>query len=1329
MRSPTRPAARVRRRASAVLVGLLVATGTVLAPVSTQPAGAAAPAISDVRVTSVGATTATIAWRTDIASDTQVAYGLTTAYGSTSPLNSSPTTSHTATLTGLGANRNYHFQVRSKDASGDLAAYDDRTFSTALGTTTAGTLTDSDNSNTLNVTRVMTADGGRVVSLSANVGAVDPSVSRRSFQMAIYAANGSAPGALVASSATGTLVASSWNTVPISADLAPNTAYYLAYNTNGASANVNNLRYATGGSSGWRSAGQAYGTWPTTFGGFSGQSVTFSLHATFASDVTPPAVSLTAPSPGDVSGTVSLSAAASDDNAVASVQFKVDGEDLGAPDTQAPYSATWDTSGLLDGPRRLTAVASDTAGLTTTSAAVDVRATNPAAVRITAPDPGSTVNGTSVTVRYRKVGAWAPGDGKHVHLRLDDGGTKMDFDADGDRAYTFLGVPAGAHTVSAVVADGSHTELPDSGQSVSFSSTAPDTVPPTVSVTAPAQGATVQGSVQVTAQADDDNAVSGVQFLLDGSPLGAEDTTAPYSVAWDSTTATNGQHTLSARARDSVTSTTSSNVPVNVANTDPRARVGEWGPVTSWPLVAVHATLLKTGEVLMWDAWELPTARAKLWNPTTDVFTDVPAGAGLFCAGQATDADGNLVVMGGHGGGQVGIKDVYSFDPDTRSWTRKPDMQHARWYPSVTQLPDGRMLALSGMKTPYDFANVPEIFDPRTGQVATVPITTPQLHEEQYPQTAVLPDGKVLAISAEHGSVMTFDPATNAWSDLGTTQVPFGAWTSFAPGKFLVTGGSATLSSYDPRNPVPSVRQAKVLDMTSGTPVWSAVPDMASARSFHNVTMLPTGDAVVIGGSTEVSDFSASGTLTAEQWSPVTNTWTQLATPARPRMYHSISMLMPDGRVLSAGGGRLAPAPDQLNMQMYSPGYLFKGPRPTITSLPGQATMGSTVELVTPQAADIAKVSLVSLGSITHAADWNQRFVDLPFTRTGNTLVVGTPASANIAPANHYMVFAVDSSGVPSMAKIIQLRSTTTGDGTSPMITMTSPATGSTVRGAVGLAADASDNVAVAGVRFQVDGVPVGTEDTTAPYSLSWSSSSVANGTHTIRAVARDAAGNSTTSTAVSVTVDNPTAPPSSGLVAAYAFNEGSGTSFADGSGRGNGGTLQGATWTTSGKYGGALAFDGVNDSAAVPDAVSLDLGASMTLEAWVRPTASSGWRTILLKEAPNSLAYSLYSASGTNRPSAWIGGTSSMGSAAVPLNAWTHVSATYNGTRLRVYVNGVLRADQATTVSVPVSANPLRIGGNAVWGEYFAGQIDEVRIYDRVLTAAEITTDMQAPQ
>jgi hypothetical protein len=1319
----------VRARAlTPVCAALLLVWGLIAFSPAASPASATSPAISNIRLTALGTTSATIAWDTDIASDSQVVYGPTTAYGSSTTLNTAMVSAHAVNLTGLSANRSYHYQVKSRDAAGDLTTSADRSFGTPLGTTTAGASTDADDSDNLNLTRFTTGDGGKVVSLSANVGAVDPSVARRSFQMGIYTVSGNAPGTLVASSTTGTLVANSWNTVPITATLAPNTSYFFGYNSNGASASVNNLRYTSSGTSGWRTAGQTFGTWPASFGSFSSQAATFSIYATFATDVTPPTASITAPTDGQtVTGVVSIAANAADDSAVASVQFKVDGNNLGAADTTAPYTASWDTTALLSAPRTLTAVATDTAGLSTSSSPVTVEVSNPAKVTLTSPSPGASIAGTSVTVVYTKTGDWIAGDGKHVHLTLDGGPTKMDFDTDGDHSYTFTGVPGGSHTIDAIVADASHVEQPGSGGSVSFTTTAPDVTPPTVSVTAPAAGATVQNTVNVAADAADDHAVLGVQFLLDGAPLGSEDTTTPYAVSWDSTTAANGNHTLSARARDAVNSTMSSTVGVNVQNTDPRAQVGEWGPVNDWPIVAVHATLFHTGEILMWDAWELPNAQAKLWNPTTNTFTDVTVGAGLFCAGQATDANGNLIVMGGHAGGEIGIKNIYSFDPVARAWTRKPDMANARWYPSVTQLPDGRMLTLSGERSAGNYVNTPEIYTPATSQVSTVPISTPQFHEVQYPQTSVLPSGRVLAISSEHGDVMTFDPATNAYTQVGTTQVPYGVWTSIAPGKYLITGGAAALDSYSTTNPPPSTKQSRILDMTSGSPVWSDAGTMANARSFHNVTMLPTGEAMVIGGSTVVNDYSSTGTLTAEVWSPTTNLWRQVANPARPRMYHSVSILMPDGRVLSAGGGRLSPAPDQLNMQMYSPGYLFKGPRPTITSLPSTISLGTTMDLVTPQAADIAKVSLVSLASVTHAADWNQHFMQLSFTRSGDTLTVNTPANANLAPPNYYMVFAVDSFGVPSMAKIVKLG--VGSDVTAPAVSVTGPAAGATVSGSVTLTADAQDDVGVAGVQFKVDGTATGAEDTTPPYTMAWSSMSVPNGLHAVTAVARDAAGNTTTSSAVSVTVNN-IAP--SGLVAAYSFNEGTGSTFGDSSGAGNSGSIFEAAWATAGKYGNALSFDGANDYATIADAASLDLTTALTMEAWVRPTSSTSWRTILLKEYGGDLAYSLYGASGTNRPSGWIfanGGTrSSIGTAALALNTWAHVAATYDGAQLKLYVNGALVTTQAYSGAIPATSNPLKIGGNAVWGEFFAGQIDEVRVYNKALTLAQIQTDMNSP-
>ncbi|HXH12479.1 MAG TPA: LamG-like jellyroll fold domain-containing protein [Alphaproteobacteria bacterium] len=205
----------------------------------------------------------------------------------------------------------------------------------------------------------------------------------------------------------------------------------------------------------------------------------------------------------------------------------------------------------------------------------------------------------------------------------------------------------------------------------------------------------------------------------------------------------------------------------------------------------------------------------------------------------------------------------------------------------------------------------------------------------------------------------------------------------------------------------------------------------------------------------------------------------------------------------------------------------------------------------------------------------------------------------------------------------------------------------------------------------------------------------------------------------------------SSGLVAAYSFDEGTGTKVNDASGKGNHGTISGATWTSSGRFGKALVFDGVNDLVTVNDAPSLDLTTGMTLEAWVYPTATTYWRTVVLKERPGHLTYALYASSSTNQPLVQTVLTNSSnvklpGPSTLPTNTWTHLAATYNGSVLQLYVNGAQLASRSVAGTVVTSSNPLRIGGNSVWGEYFQGRIDEVRIYNRALSASEIQADMQ---
>jgi PKD repeat protein len=209
----------------------------------------------------------------------------------------------------------------------------------------------------------------------------------------------------------------------------------------------------------------------------------------------------------------------------------------------------------------------------------------------------------------------------------------------------------------------------------------------------------------------------------------------------------------------------------------------------------------------------------------------------------------------------------------------------------------------------------------------------------------------------------------------------------------------------------------------------------------------------------------------------------------------------------------------------------------------------------------------------------------------------------------------------------------------------------------------------------------------------------------------------------VAVTVSN-----NASLVAAYAFEEASGNTATDSSGNGNNGTLSGATRSASGKIGSALVFNGSGALVTIPDSNSLDLTTAMTLEAWVFPTATGGWRDVIYK-GPNDTYY-LEGSSDAGPPA--VGGTFSgnslFGNAALQSNTWSHLAATYDGATLRLYVNGAQVASRPQTGAIPASSGALSLGGDALYGQYFAGRLDEVRIYRRVLSAAEIQSDMVIP-
>ena len=444
--------------------------------------------------------------------------------------------------------------------------------------------------------------------------------------------------------------------------------------------------------------------------------------------------------------------------------------------------------------------------------------------------------------------------------------------------------------------------------------------------------------------------------------------------------------------------------------------LGQWSAVFTMPLVAVHAALMHTGRLLFFDAWEIPgTPSARLWDPDTNSYTPVPNGfAELFCAGHILTNDGRLITSGGHNGAGVGTRDATVFDPTTEQWTALPDLTYARWYPTLIQLADGRALTLGGAISRPAIAEIPEALSLSGGGWTAFPAAQKDVGE--YPQLYETPNGSVFVVA--EGNSFTLDVDGSRWTPVGQPGTSSGNGVMYRPGKVMVTGGG-TLGSD------PVVRSTSVIDLNAATPAWRDTSPMAFGRSQHNLVILPDGKVLVVGGAADISLISTNGVLPAEIWDPVSEQWTQVAAMARNRMYHSIAILLPDGRVLSAGGGRINPVvTDETNGQFYSPPYLFRGARPQVTGAPASVTFGANFAVNTPDPSAIARVTLVRASSVTHGINMDQRFFELPFTVAGGSLSVQAPANPHIALAGDYLLFALDGNDVPSIGRLVRLGGT-----------------------------------------------------------------------------------------------------------------------------------------------------------------------------------------------------------------------------------------------------------------------------------------------------------------
>jgi hypothetical protein len=441
----------------------------------------------------------------------------------------------------------------------------------------------------------------------------------------------------------------------------------------------------------------------------------------------------------------------------------------------------------------------------------------------------------------------------------------------------------------------------------------------------------------------------------------------------------------------------------------PSADAGQWGVQFPWPIVALHASVLPNGKVLSWGKYGVPY----VWDPATGDFESTGNPYWMFCSGHSLLPDGRVLVAGGHISDDHGLPDAAIFSPSSAGWTKIKSMKFGRWYPTNTTLPNGEVLVIGGRNQSGNMVTTAEVWTGSTWRA----LTSARLRLPYYPRMWVAPNGRVFYAGEQKVTRYLTTSGTGAWDTVAFRKFgvrDYGSAVMYEPGKILYAGGGRT------------TRTAEIIDLTRAAPAWQYTGAMAYPRRHLNATVLPTGEVLVTGGSrgTGFNDYNLAVRV-AEIWNPATGAWTQVASNAVNRAYHSSSLLLPDGRVLHTGSGDAinvdGPAPDEKNAELYSPPYLFKGARPTISSAPTSATYNTTFAVGTPSPTGIAKVSLVALGSVTHAMDQGQRFMWLTFTRGAGQLNVTAPDNRNIAPPGYYMLFVLNGSGVPSVARIVRL--------------------------------------------------------------------------------------------------------------------------------------------------------------------------------------------------------------------------------------------------------------------------------------------------------------------
>jgi len=490
---------------------------------------------------------------------------------------------------------------------------------------------------------------------------------------------------------------------------------------------------------------------------------------------------------------------------------------------------------------------------------------------------------------------------------------------------------------------------------------------------------------------------------------------------------------------------------------------GMYSPQVAWPLVAIHAALLPSGHVVTYGAPIGVNAQGGLafadWNPARGTgpgaHDHVPSmhGYDSFCNALELLPDGRVLMVGGNSTTASMI-----YDPVTGAQTMGSTLAHQRWYASVLRLPDDRMLVLGGgdyyntlaYQKPNDNTGVATVPEIGTGTGAWTQLTGADSalafgardNRWWYPRAYVAPDGQVFGVSFDQ--MWRLDPnGTGSVQSVGVLPDPIGVSGSsvmYEPGRILFAGGGQRFNE----TTEVATAAATIVDINATTPVVTATNPMRRSRNWLNLTALANGEVLANGG-TAVGTLggAANSRYQAEIWNPQTGQWRDASTAQRIRTYHSVSLLLPGGSVLTAGGGLPGPE-NNLNAEIYYPPHLFTrsadgsvgwADRPEIRTLRGTVAHGAELTLGMADDRPVAAASLIKLGSVTHSYNTDQRRVPLAVSQTGTSVNVTLPTSHNVLPPGSYLLQAVDADGVPTPSQIITVHR----DGSPGTVTLHEP--------------------------------------------------------------------------------------------------------------------------------------------------------------------------------------------------------------------------------------------------------------------------------------------------